>query len=175
MTLISMIYATSQDNVLGLKNSIPWHVKGEQERFKAVTNNKLVVVGRQTYEILPCSIPQKDIIVLSSNPLKDTNVRRVSSLEEAIQIAQHEERLELVIAGGAKLFEQAIDICHVIYKSTVLVNAIGDVFGPKIPTSRYKLVWVKNIKESPSYSYQTFVVKELENKKITPDFGLLIL
>ncbi|GEM_PF-248105 len=175
MTLISMIYATSQDNVLGLKNSIPWQAKGERERFAAVTSDKLVVVGRQTYEMLPCSVSPENILVLTSQPLAQEKVRRVSSLKEAIEIAQNEGRLELVIAGGAKLFNEAINICHVIYKSTVLVNAIGDVFGPKIPTTRFKLVWVKNIKENPSYSYQTFVAKEFESKKLSPDFGLLIL
>lgn len=175
MVLISMIYATSQDNVLGLKDKIPWQAKGEKARFEAAIKNKLIVVGRQTYTTLPCSIPPEDIIVLSSQLDGSDKVRRVSSLQEAIQIAEDEGRSELVIAGGAKLFEEAINICHVIYKSTVLINAVGDIFGPKIPTSRYKLVWVKNIKENPSYSYQTFVIREFETKKLSPDFGLLIL
>lgn len=175
MTLISMIYTTSQDNVLGLKNSIPWQAKDEQERFKAVTKNKLVVVGRQTYLTLSCFLPVEDLIVISSQTLENPQIRRAASLQEAIKIAEDQGREELVIAGGARLFEAAINLCHVIYKSTVLVNAVGDVFGPKIPTSRFKLVWVKNVKETPSYSYQTFVVKEFESKKLSPSFGLLIL
>lgn len=175
MTLISMIYTTSQDNVLGLKNAIPWQAKDEQLRFKAATKGKLVAVGRQTYRLLPCFLPIEDLIVITSQALENDKVRRVSTLQEAIQIAEEQGRSELVIAGGAKLFEAAISLCHVVYKSTVLVNAVGDVFGPKIPASRYKLVWVKNIKETPSYSYQTFVVKEFENRKLSPDYGLLIL
>ncbi len=175
MILISMIYTTSQDNVLGLKNTVPWQAKDEQERFKAVTKDKLVVVGRQAYQLLSGYLPIEELIVISSQALENQKIRRVSTLQEAIQIAEEQGRSELVIAGGAKLFAAAIDLCHVIYKSTVLVNAVGDVFGPKIPTARYKLVWVKNIKETPSYSYQTFVVREFENKKLSPNFGLLIL
>lgn len=175
MILISMIYATSQDNVLGHKKTIPWQAKGEQARFKAATLNKLVVMGRQTYETQFRGLPCTNIIVLSSKPLNDKQVKWASSLDEALQIAKEEGRTELMITGGAKLYNEAVKICHVIYKSTVLVNVIGDVYGPKIPTERFKLVWVKNIKENPAYSYQTFVTKEFENKKLTADFGLLVI
>lgn len=134
-----------------------------------------MVVGRQAYKLLPCSLPIENLIVISSQTLENDKVRQVATLQEAIQIAEEQGRSELVIAGGATLFAAAISLCHVIYKSTVLVNAVGDVFGPKIPTSRYKLVWVKNIKETPSYSYQTFVVREFASKKLSPNLGLLIL
>ncbi|WP_052673371.1 dihydrofolate reductase [Rouxiella chamberiensis] len=174
MILISMIYTTSQDNILGHKKTIPWQAKGEQARFNAATLDKLVVMGRQTYEAQFRAHPYDNIIVLSSQPLKDAQVKWASSLDEALKIAEAEGRTEIVITGGAKLYSEAINICHVIYKSTVLVNVIGDVYGPKIPTDRFKLVWVKNIKENPSYSYQTFVTKEFESRKLTSDFGLLI-
>ena len=175
MILISMIYATSQDNILGHKKTIPWQAKGEQARFIAATQNKLVVMGRLTYETHFRGIPSENIIVLSSHPIDDPQVKSAHSLDEALLIAQELGRKELVITGGAKLYNEAVKICHVIYKSTVLVNVIGDVYGPKIPTERFKLVWVKNIKENPAYSYQTFVIKEFENKKLTADFGLLVV
>lgn len=174
MMTIAMIYATSQNGALGHNQTIPWKSKVELARFQAATFNKTLIIGRKTWESLPYPVERKNLIVLSANPLADKTVRWANTLERALGTAENGEEMDAVIVGGAGLFQTAMNSCHVVYKSTILVDIGGNVRAPIIPASRFKLVWVRNIKDYPAYSYQTFLTRELESKKLTTDFGLLI-
>ena len=171
--LISMVYVISQDGTLGHNQNIPWKSNIEFKRYKAVTNNKLVIVGRKSWESHHFGKDNKDMIVISSLPLPEMTVQWAVSLDEALQMARLQSRDEVVIIGGASLFKEAMNYCHVIYKATILMDIPGNVRAPLIPPNRFKLVWVRNIKELPAYTFQTFVIRELENNKPTPDFGLI--
>lgn len=174
MLIVSMMYTSSQDGVLGHNNTIPWKVYVEMNRNDAVTLNKTLIMGRNTWEALPLSARSGDIIVLSSQPPSDLSVKWAVSLEAAVEMASQLGLEDVVIVGGAMLFNKAMDICHIIYKSTLLIEVKGNVPAPVISPKRYKLVWVKNIKGSPSYSYQTFISRELLGHKFTDDYGVLI-
>ena len=174
MLVISMIYTSSQDGVIGHNNSIPWKANLELARYEGATKNKLLIMGRNTWLSLPVALEPRDIIVISSTPLPDSNVPVVSSLNAALAIATKNKKKEAIIIGGARLFQEAMLVCHVIYKSTLLIDVKGNVYAPIIPAERFKLVWVKNIKGNTAYSYQTFLVKEWEGQKLSPDFGLLL-
>ncbi|GEM_PF-4619996 len=45
--MIAMIAAVSKNNVIGNKGMIPWHVKGEQKRFKELTIGRTIIMGRK--------------------------------------------------------------------------------------------------------------------------------
>ncbi|MEG3133056.1 dihydrofolate reductase [Rouxiella sp. T17] len=171
--LISMVYVISQDGTLGHNQSIPWKTKIEFNRYKAVIFNKTLIVGRKSWESLSFGKNTKDIVVISSMPLADSNVQWAASLEAALEMARLQSRDEVVIVGGASLFKEAMNYCHVIYKATILMDIPGNVRAPVIPPDRFKLIWVRNIKELPAFTFQTFVIRELENKKPTTDFGLI--
>lgn len=174
MLVISMMYTSSQDGVLGHNKTIPWKEYVELNRNTAVTPDKTLIMGRHTWESLPFSTLPRDIIVLSSRPLSDSSVKWAVSLEAALEMAKKTGTEEVVIVGGATLFNKAMEFCHIIYKSTLLIEVKGNVPAPIISPKRYKLVWVKNIKGSPSYSYQTFIVREFLSHKFTHDYGILI-
>lgn len=171
--LISMVYVVSQDGTLGHNQTIPWKSKTELNRYKAVTNNKALIVGRKSWGSHSFGKDDKDVIVISAAPLLDTAAHWAVSLEAALQLAKLQSREEVVVVGGAGLFQEAMNYCHIIYKATILMDISGNVRAPIIPSARFKLVWVRNIKEMPAYTFQTFVIRELENKKPTPDFGLV--
>lgn len=168
------MYTASQDGVLGHNKTIPWKAYVEMDRNEAVTLNKTLIMGRNTWEALPLSARSRDIIVLSSLPLSDSSVKWAVSLEDALEMANQSGHEEVVIVGGSTLFNKAMGICHIVYKSTLLIEVKGNVPAPVISPQRFKLVWVKNIKGSPSYSYQTFISRELLGHKFTHDYGVLI-
>ena len=50
---IVLVVAVADNGVIGRDNAIPWRLKSDQQRFKAITLNKPVVMGRKTFESLP--------------------------------------------------------------------------------------------------------------------------
>jgi len=54
-----MIFAYSaDDNVFGNADKLPWsqHIKKDMQVFKEFTNNCVLVMGRKTFESLPCKL-----------------------------------------------------------------------------------------------------------------------
>ncbi|MDP2909593.1 MAG: dihydrofolate reductase, partial [bacterium] len=48
--MISIIAAVGKNNVLGIKNSLPWHLPADFKHFKGLTIGKPIVMGQKTFE-----------------------------------------------------------------------------------------------------------------------------
>ena len=48
--IISHVVALSNNNVIGVDNNLPWNLKTDLSHFKNYTTNKVIVMGRKTYE-----------------------------------------------------------------------------------------------------------------------------
>jgi dihydrofolate reductase len=46
--IVSLIAAASINGVIGMDEVIPWHIPGEQKRFKELTLGKSIIMGRKT-------------------------------------------------------------------------------------------------------------------------------
>lgn len=50
-----LIVAVAENGVIGADGSIPWRLKGDIQRFKAMTMGKPVVMGRKTFLAAPAA------------------------------------------------------------------------------------------------------------------------
>jgi len=50
--MITIIAAVAENNALGKDNQLIWHLPSDLKRFKKVTSNHHVIMGRKTYESL---------------------------------------------------------------------------------------------------------------------------
>ena len=51
---MNLILACDPNGGIGYKNALPWkNINGDLARFKKLTTNQIVVMGRLTYESLP--------------------------------------------------------------------------------------------------------------------------
>ena len=62
---IVLIVAVAENGVIGRDNTIPWRLKSDQQRLKAMTLNKPVVMGRKTFESLRRPLPGRTNIVIT--------------------------------------------------------------------------------------------------------------
>ena len=49
----SMIVTCSKNGMIGKDNKLLWHLPNDLKRFKSLTTNKIVIMGRKTFESLP--------------------------------------------------------------------------------------------------------------------------
>ena len=64
--MISLVYAISNNGVIGKNGGLPWHMPSDLKHFKAVTLGKPVIMGRKTWESLPRKpLPGRQNIVVS--------------------------------------------------------------------------------------------------------------
>src|SRR3990167_1035342 len=71
---ISIIAALSENRVIGNKGRIPWHIKEDLVRLRNLTKDKVVILGRKTYESMAAyydksgrEMPAKEYIVITTN------------------------------------------------------------------------------------------------------------
>ena len=66
---LTIIAAVSINNIIGNKNKLIWKLSNDLKRFKNLTTNHSVIMGRKTFESLPNPFPDRNNIVIT----RDTN------------------------------------------------------------------------------------------------------
>ena len=60
-----LIFAVADNGVIGAGGTIPWRLKSDMQRLKAMTIGKPVVMGRKTFLSLKRALPQRTNIVVT--------------------------------------------------------------------------------------------------------------
>lgn len=112
MKPVFVIVATTPKGEIGFQNGLPWKLEGDLPRFKRLTMGNTVIMGRKTYESLPGPLKGRTVIVVTSKPenLKEKEgiLYSAKDLASAIEMAQYLEGQRIYIAGGAKIYEEAL-------------------------------------------------------------------
>jgi len=142
MTGLAVIVAAAENGVIGRNNALPWHLPEDLRYFKRVTMGKPIVMGRKTYEAIGKPLPGRTNIVITRNPaFHAEGVDVVSSLEEALELAGHialaDGAKELVVIGGAEIYQAAIPKADRLYITEVHASVEGDATLPPIDWARW--------------------------------------
>ncbi|SDO42220.1 type 3 dihydrofolate reductase [Alkalicoccus daliensis] len=137
--MISMIAAMDQNRVIGKDGGMPWHLPGDLRFFKQTTMGKTVVMGRKTYESIGKPLPGRKNVVLTSNKeFYEEGIYAVHEPEEIRAMASEEE--ELVIMGGAALYEIFMEDASRLYITHIDASFEGDTYFPVINNSDWEIV-----------------------------------
>lgn len=133
---VSMIAAVGKNLELGKNNNLIWHFKEDMKFFKDTTMGHTVVMGRKTFESLPKALPGRKNIVISSNAeYQAQGATVVTSVEEALQIADNEE---IFVIGGGKIYAEFLPYADKLYLTEIDAEcADADTYFPQFNKSDY--------------------------------------
>lgn len=126
--IISLIAALAADRVIGMENTMPWHLPADLAWFKRNTLNKPIIMGRKTFESIGRPLPGRQNIVLSSQPGSDQSVTWVTSLEQALTAAGDVE--EVMVIGGGRVYAQFLPRANRLYLTHIDAEVEGDAHFP---------------------------------------------
>ena len=137
--MISLIVAYDKNRLIGKAGAMPWYIPGELKRFRQLTENNIVIMGRKTYLALSKPLPDRINIVLSrSENFSGENLYTTDSLSSAIAMAQENwPEKEIFIGGGANLYKQVIDIVDTMYITEIDAEFEGDTYFPDFDESNF--------------------------------------
>ncbi len=125
---IGIIVALTQDGIIGLNGAIPWHYSADLRRFKRLTLNTTVIMGRKTWESLPVKpLPNRRNIVITRN--SGIQVETYPAIGEALS---NVESGPVWFIGGARIYEEAVAHCDFI-DLTHVPNRILDPRSVRFP------------------------------------------
>jgi dihydrofolate reductase len=159
--MISLIVALARNHCIGIKNDLPWHIPADLKRFKSLTLGKPVIMGRKTFESifarLKKPLPDRPNIVISNSGFKADGVTIVTSLNAAIAFASENFRdQEIMIIGGASVYDQAIDQVDRMYLTLIDRDVEGDAFFPRYNPANWTETERIDVKDhDPPYAFVT--------------------
>ncbi len=95
-----MIVARAANGVIGRDGALPWHIPADLRRFKALTADRPMIMGRKTFESLPGLLPGRRHIVLTRGDWSAPGAEVVRDLPSALSRAAG----DVAIIGGAQIF-----------------------------------------------------------------------
>ena len=150
--MISLVVAASENNAIGLDNSLLWKLPNDMKFFKNLTWGMPVIMGRKTFESMASKpLPGRINIVISRNPdalPRIENVWPASSLENALELAHSSDCREAFVIGGGEIYKQCITIADRIYMTRVHARyPDADTFFPTIDKT---LFCIENAVDMPA-------------------------
>ena len=129
MTILSMIVATADNNIIGKDNDMPWHLPADLAYFKKVTLGKPIIMGRKTYESIGRPLPGRQNIVISRDSnYSATGIDTVTSVEQALALVADEP--EIMVIGGGAIYQHCLSAATRLYVTHIKAAIDGDTQFP---------------------------------------------
>lgn len=140
--MISIIVAIGKNRELGKNNKLLWNIPEDLKRFKKITSDNIVVMGRKTYESIGRPLKNRiNIVITRDREYKVEGAVIVHSLEEAIKKLKDYENKNVFIIGGGQIYNQAIEIADRLYITLVdEVYPEADTYFPEYVSFFPKLI-----------------------------------
>ena len=153
---IVVVIARADNGVIGRDGGLPWHLPADLRRFKMLTMDKPMVMGRKTFDSLPGLLPGRRHIVLTRAPGWSADGAEVAhDVEGALRLANAPS---LSVIGGAEIHRLFLPLADRIELTEVHIDAEGDA-SIAYPDSRE---WRETAREAhgadagrPAYSFVT--------------------
>jgi dihydrofolate reductase len=185
----SMIFATSINGMIGKDNKLLWHLPNDLKRFKELTKNKIVIMGRKTFDSLPNgALPGRLNIVMCNDDNEflekseeistpNTAVAKLSNIQSVFNFVHNFEMNpsmknietdEVFVIGGGVIYNLFLPYVQKIYMTFVDVEIDGDTKMPDINKFDWEeLEAIDNEKdEKHKYDYTFLTLKKInQNEK----------
>lgn len=130
--MISLLVAHDVNRVIGVDNEMPWHIPEELAYFKEKTMGKAMIMGRKTFDSIGRVLPGRlNIIITREEDYQVENAAVVHNLQEAVKAAVAYNADEVMIIGGAQIFEQSMELADRLYITEIQNAYPGDVYFPQ--------------------------------------------
>ncbi len=152
--------AVARNQVIGNGPDIPWHVAGDQARFKRLTLGHPLVMGRLTYDSIGRPLPGRTTLVVSRDPsFAPDGVEVHPDVDAALDRALTLDEQLVVVAGGGQVYRAAWDRLDALEVTEVDADPVGDVFFPVVDEAE----WVETAREPhPGHAFVRY------ERRVTP-------
>ncbi len=133
----SILVAMDRNRAIGNDGDLPWHQRADLQRFKRITMDKPILMGRKTHESIGRALPGRHNIVLTRDedyqPAEGCTV--VHDLDIALLMTNSPE---IMIIGGADIFAATLSRAQKIYLTEIDAEVEADTFFPAFDENQWQ-------------------------------------
>ncbi len=168
---ISLIAACDLQMTIGKQGDLPWHLPADLRFFMNTTMGKPMIMGRRTFDTLPGPLKGRLNIVLTRRAdFAPDGVEIAHTIDDALDVAQEHADDEVMILGGATVYETFLPRADRIYLTVIHQRFDGgDTFFPRFDIDQWKLVSVEHHQpdEKNRFPYSFCVLERVADKPVS--------
>src|SRR6266481_3725034 len=162
---IVLVVAVADNGVIGSRGALPWRLKSDIQRFKAITTGRPVVMGRKTFVSIGRPLPGRtNIVVTRDAAFRSPGAVVTNSFADARAVARGDAlrrfATEIAVIGGAEIYAQWMNCADRLEITEVHARPEGDTRFAAIDAS----IWEEVARErhpagkddSADFSYVTY-------------------
>ena len=165
MSEIALIWAMSENGVIGRDNGLPWRLHKDMQHFMRTTLGKPVIMGRRTFESMKAPLSGRLNVVMTRDPhYRREGIEVVPDLETALQVADATGAEELMVIGGAAIYAEALPRADRLYVTRVHAEVEGDTLFPDVDWSVWQRVQSQS-HEADARNEHPFTIEVYERRQ----------
>ncbi len=155
----AIVVAISPEGVMGINNELPWCYPKDLKRFKELTIDSTIIMGRRTWESIGCKkLPKRRNIVITSREC--AGVETYKSITEALLQTASDQKVWFI--GGARIYEEAMNYCDFI-DLTLVPDHVDSRKAIRFPEVSKHLYTLESVDEHP-YDSRLKVKRYVRNR-----------
>ncbi|MBN2539955.1 MAG: dihydrofolate reductase [Bacilli bacterium] len=145
--MISLIFATDPNHLIGKDNLLPWNYPQDLAYFKKTTLNQSVLMGLATFHSIIAQLgkplPKRNIIVAS---LEEFSYPGVTVISDLISFLKQPRDEEIFVIGGKTIYELSLPYADRLYITHIKKPHEGNVYL-NFSLDDFKLAWSEDHEE----------------------------
>jgi dihydrofolate reductase len=143
--ILSLIVAVAENGVIGRDGGLPWRLSSDLKTFRRLTLGKPLIMGRRTFQSIGKPLDGRDNIVVTRDAHFDVaGVSACASVSEAVTLARVLATTrgadEIMVIGGAAIYDAVLDIADRVYLTRVHAKPAGDRHFPDLDAAQWQEV-----------------------------------
>ena len=155
--VVTLIAAVSDDGFISKGAGVPWELPEDKVHFRRYTAGKWLLLGRRTFEEMQGWFSDHTPLVMTRDERYEPAIgKRVSSVEEAVALAEERGQKELVVCGGGQIYAEAMPHAQRLVITRVADRLGAGVAFPKIDPQEWGLVKSEPLSGAMAFSFDEY-------------------
>ena len=157
--IVSLLAAMAENRVIGRAGALPWHLPDDLKRFRRLTLDHTVIMGRRTFDEIKRPLAyRRNVVITRNRSFAAQGVTVVPNLAEALALGATEQ--EVFVIGGGEIFGLALPRADRLYLTVVHAQVEGDTYFPKFDEAAWALdediLHPADDRHAYSFSFRTY-------------------
>jgi dihydrofolate reductase len=134
---MEIIVAITDNFVIGVNGSMPWHLPADLSHFKKITSGNTVVMGRRTWDSIGRALPNRvNVVVTRQEDFVAEGATVIHSLED---IQNVDTNGTIFVIGGGEIYKSVIDKVNRLHITRIHTTVEGDAHFPRFEETEWVL------------------------------------
>lgn len=135
-----LVVARAINGVIGNAGGLPWKIPADMRRFRTLTLDKTVIMGRKTFESLPGTLPRRRHVVITHDAEWQAEGVDVAQDEDSALWIANAGKADVAVIGGAEIYALFEPLATRIELTEIQASIPGDTTMPAFDPARWREV-----------------------------------